>query len=52
MIYTGYFKAYETVELPENATPEEIQEALANSMSFNYFTTVYPEDVTVVINNE
>lgn len=44
---SGWIKAWGTVEVDDNATEEEMREALADRLGFVYFTTVYPEDVVL-----
>ena len=41
----GWFKAYDSVEVEDNATEQEIRQKLAESMGFDYFTTVSPDEV-------
>ena len=45
--YSGWFKAWGTVELPENATEQEIKQALADHLGFDYFISLTPEDIVL-----
>lgn len=43
----GWFKAYDVIEVEDDASDEEIKEKMAKSMEIYYFTTVYPEEVVI-----
>jgi len=43
----GWAKLYRTVEVKDDATEEEIKQALADSLNYYYFSVVEPEDITI-----
>ena len=43
----GWFKAYTCVEVEDNASEEEIKAKIADRASWNYFTTLSPEDIII-----
>ena len=43
----GWFKAYDIIEVEDDATDEEIRAKMADSMSTYYFTNLHPENVII-----
>ena len=41
----GWYKTYGYVEVEDDATAEEIRKALADHMSFENATYIYPKDI-------
>ena len=41
----GYYKAYDYIDVEDDATEDEIKQALADHVSYQNFTTVYPDEI-------